>query len=112
MDTSNGWELSDAIILIRRLEESIKEKHHCFLGLCGGVLRKGYSEKDLDIVIIPMNANSPPPDVVGAMLEIGGALGVEFKPVNAAEYNKQEFISLQFYGAEWNGKRIELLHVK
>ncbi len=52
------WTMDKALTLIREIEPTCKQ-HGYFLGLCGGVLRKGYSDKDLDIILIPMNADMP-----------------------------------------------------
>jgi hypothetical protein len=105
---SAAWTIDEALNLIREIEPEVKRSSFCFLALCGGVLRNGKSEKDLDIFIIPMNSDSAA-DVVGAIALIGSRLGVEFRQMNAAKYNGQKFIPIQFYGAEWNEKRIELI---
>ena len=47
------WYLTDAQLLIRKLQElAWPLSHHVTLG--GGVLNHGYSEKDLDIYILPI----------------------------------------------------------
>jgi hypothetical protein len=47
------WGLSDALALIREIQPEIHALgfHVC---LAGGVLNKGYSEKDLDLVFVPL----------------------------------------------------------
>lgn len=49
----HAWYLADAQLLIRKLQElAWPLSHHVALG--GGVLNHGYSEKDLDIYILPI----------------------------------------------------------
>jgi hypothetical protein len=48
-----GWDLNDAIDFIRSLEPKLAEQCEAHCGLIGGVLNKGTSEKDLDIVVYP-----------------------------------------------------------
>lgn len=46
------WNLNEAVSLIRRIEPALSAAgYHC--GLTGGVLFKGESVKDLDIIIYP-----------------------------------------------------------
>lgn len=47
------WGLSDALALVREIQSQIHALgfHVC---LAGGVLNKGYSEKDLDLVFVPI----------------------------------------------------------
>lgn len=46
------WTLDDAIAVIRELEP-VASKAGYHLGITGGVLYRGYSKKDLDIVCYP-----------------------------------------------------------
>jgi hypothetical protein len=103
------WTLETALEFIRNVEPVVRRDAYCCLGLLGGVLRKGESDKDLDIIIIPMNGKNPP-DVVLARMIIAEKFGAEFTELNAAEYNKQEIIPLQFFGAKNSlGLRIDLV---
>lgn len=46
------WGIDDALLLIRRMQKEVRPLgYHLALG--GGVLNKGYSNKDVDIYILP-----------------------------------------------------------
>ncbi len=48
------WGINDALALVRELQPKLHlRKYHVAMG--GGVLNKGYSEKDLDLYIFPFN---------------------------------------------------------
>lgn len=49
------WTLADGLGICRCLEEDLKE-HNMHCGLAGGILMKGYSDKDLDIIVYPHDA--------------------------------------------------------
>jgi hypothetical protein len=49
--------LGEAISLARMVESRIHPKAHC--GLTGGCLFKGFSSKDIDIIIYSHNINEP-----------------------------------------------------
>jgi hypothetical protein len=52
------WNLKKALKLIRKLQPKIhKTGYH--LGLCGGVLNKGKSSKDLDLVLVANDQKKP-----------------------------------------------------
>ena len=48
------WTLEDALTVIRPLQAGAKQFHY-HLCLGGGVLNKGWSEKDLDLYFMPLN---------------------------------------------------------
>lgn len=107
------WELSEALKVIRALQVPIKGLgfHACF---AGGVLNTGGSEKDLDIVFVPLwNDKQPPVEPLLAYLHV--ALGAEedvregdqpisHDPNPFTPYRHQEAI----YD---NGKRIDIFIV-
>ncbi len=49
--------LGEAISLARMIESRIHPKAHC--GLTGGCLFKGFSSKDIDVIIYSHNINEP-----------------------------------------------------
>jgi hypothetical protein len=49
------WTLEDGLALVRKLEKELAPHYHAALG--GGVLHRGSSDHDLDIVILPHHAN-------------------------------------------------------
>lgn len=69
------WTLSQALELIRDLQPLVREeKYHMLLG--GGVLNKGESDKDLDLVFIPLNGEESHPGKIVAMLfDVFGSFG-------------------------------------
>lgn len=95
------WTLEEALMLIRGLQpETRKFGYHLCLG--GGVLNKGFSDKDLDLYFLPMTGNLEEvvkkenvDKLVGWLEKIWGpkeALGRG--PFNIAAYNPtiREFI--------------------
>jgi len=50
---NKGWTLDEAIAFVKLLEVELAEKCDAHCGIVGGVLMKGESEKDLDVVIYP-----------------------------------------------------------
>lgn len=52
-ETKRGWDLNDALEFIRALEPMLDLHCEAHCGLIGGVLKKGTSQKDLDLVIYP-----------------------------------------------------------
>ena len=103
------WTIESALELIRTIEPQARERFHCFIGLCGGVVRNGSSDKDLDLMLIPMNGDETP-HPRGLVLFLGELLKVEFKTVNSMHYNRQKITPLAFYGAALeDGRRIELI---
>ncbi len=48
----DAWELDEALAFLRRLERHMKPRGF-HVALTGGVLRKGRSKKDLDVVLYP-----------------------------------------------------------
>jgi len=51
------WTLDKALQLVRNLQPHLMEVGW-FAALAGGVLNKGYSEHDLDLVLVPMKTDS------------------------------------------------------
>lgn len=49
------WTLESAIVFLRDLEEVIAPDWHC--SLAGGVLQRGQSNHDLDVILIPHSTN-------------------------------------------------------
>lgn len=54
-----AWTLDDAVALIRVIEKQLA-KVHAHVGITGGVLFRGKSAKDLDLIVYPHNASEPP----------------------------------------------------
>lgn len=59
---AGAWTLDGALALVRDIQPSIKPfQYHVLLG--GGVLNKGYSEKDLDLYFLPFGDTGTPVDL-------------------------------------------------
>lgn len=56
MATTNEWTLTEGVELIRAAQPFARHAGY-HLGIAGGVLNKGYSNHDLDIVVMPLNSN-------------------------------------------------------
>jgi hypothetical protein len=54
------WTLVEGIVIVQEIEEKLRPMG-LFTGLTGSVLYKGYSPKDLDITVMPLNATVPIP---------------------------------------------------
>lgn len=69
------WTLEQGLTLVRHLQPLIRPtSYHVALG--GGVLNKGYSDKDLDLYFIPFSEQGPDPLALREVLK--GELGVEW----------------------------------
>lgn len=78
------WILCDALSLIRLMQDSVKSAGY-YTALAGGVLNRGYSRNDLDLVFIrrsPLEANSY--DLIDAIKAAGIILPLPFN--DAGEY--------------------------
>ncbi len=103
------WEIAEALNFIRMVEPEVKAEANCFLGLCGGVLRSGMSEKDLDIIIIPLNGNEVPS--VGLAVEIiGRHCDGPLRKLTVSKYNGQLHTPLTFWRGYYQGKAIDICH--
>ena len=107
------WTLDEALAFIRGAEPEVRKRANCFLGLCGGVLRKGSSDKDLDLIIIPLNGMvaADVDEAIAALSAYGLTLqsnGIEFRRNDSALYNGQTHIPLQFFTGYFNNKRIDV----
>lgn len=103
--------LEGALEFIRTIEPRIKDEAHCFLGLCGGVLRTGKSEKDLDLILIPMNG-SVRPDTFKALAILEEQLGAP----SVANFGsdgapRQDFQPLTFYLFRQRGFQVDVIVV-
>lgn len=61
-DTPDGrapgpWTLPEALVTVRALERRVRPLGY-FTGLTGGVLYRGSSKKDLDVILCPLNASA------------------------------------------------------
>lgn len=100
------WTLESALKLIRSVEPTLKENHHCFLALCGGVLRKGESDKDLDLILVPMNGDVQP-DLDGAKKYLDSIWGKrEHEGITGFD---QTYLPLNF--SQWRELRIDLITI-
>lgn len=101
-----SWTLEEALTEIRKVEPHLKQTYGCFLGLCGGVLRNGSSNKDLDIILIPLNGDLLP-DMSGAkkFLETQWGPGEEGASIGGS----QTYVNLEF--CQYKDKGIDLITI-
>ncbi len=59
MNNSRRWTFSEASAFINALRPLLQERGWC-IGLTGSVLFNGESEKDLDIIVYPLDASADP----------------------------------------------------
>lgn len=107
---SSTWKLGEALALIKSIQTRIKKLgfHVC---LAGGVLNVGYSQKDLDLVFLPLwNDKQPPVEPLLTYLYIAlgqpkeGEEETSHKPNPFTPYRHQE-------GLYDEGKRIDIFIV-
>lgn len=51
------WTLEDGIKFIQNLDPIIRTQFSCFTALTGSVLHRGNSNKDLDVIILPLDSS-------------------------------------------------------
>lgn len=68
------WTLAQAIDFVRQLDKLIRPVGY-FAGIAGGVLIRGSSEKDLDVMIMPLNK-----DPIGKFNDLYKVLEAYFGP--------------------------------
>jgi len=98
------WTFSDALKEIRAIDPLIRERYKCFLALTGGVLVKGDSFKDLDLVLLPMNGDTCP-DLEGAKQWLVSQWGELWYSATASF--DQKFTPLVFQ--QYRNKKIDLI---
>lgn len=109
LDETIHWKLDAALDFLRIVEPLVKLEAACCLGLAGGVLRNGYSVKDLDIIVIPMNGNKIPDTKLAVQL-INTAFDGELYELNISKYKKQTYGPLNFTMLKnKSGKRIDVI---
>lgn len=103
------WSLADAIRLCRRLEEKLAEREwHC--SLAGSVLYRGWSDKDLDIIIYPHHDKGCHESNVVEVLENVGITGLRdyLSEAQRARYPD----SKQIWIGNYETKRIDFFLMK
>jgi hypothetical protein len=101
--------LEGALEFIREVDPVIRKEANCFLALTGGVLIKGESTKDLDLVLLPMNSDKPANrDRALGILEarLGPSRCVNFNSNGAP---RQEFQPLTFHLFRDRGEYVDLI---
>lgn len=106
---SEVWNLNEGVEFIRNLE-LVLDKIGYHSGLTGSVLYKGFSEKDLDVMVYPhKTTNEKTVEEVLTVLEVASIKVVEQRDhtgfTNCAD-------SKTVYHCEWKGKRIDFFFVK
>lgn len=96
------WTLDEALSLIRDLQpEVLRLGYH--ITLAGGVLNKGVSEKDLDLIFLPFNEeNSRPYDLMNLCLRplLGDWRAIRDSPDYMANdnYHYVEMVAFSYLG--------------
>jgi hypothetical protein len=96
------WGLSDALEVVRALQPKAHSVDY-HIALAGGVLNKGTSTKDLDLVFLPMvNDHVPPitPVVEMLMKEFGAPM-----LTNETVTNEEPCVTLRWQGTYRRGAR-------
>lgn len=89
------WTLDDALKLIRGIQPSVKG-FGFHVALAGGVLNLGESDKDLDLVILPLDNKAHPENVTGLVTWLTGLWG-DGEAIGAA-YAEPDELSTPIYG--------------
>lgn len=104
------WTLDEAAKLAQSIEPAIRKLgYHTCLG--GGVLHKGYSEKDLDLIFLQFHTNSGTKEKVEGYLT--GVLGVIEPFFESPDLELDYAASTHPYASlmgkiDYNGKRIDV----
>lgn len=100
------WTLNEGIAEAQLLDPLLRP-HNAFVALTGGVLHRGSSTKDLDLVIIPLKNKL----TVKQHTEICKILAkrFKFKGVNTAKYGDGKYVEVYQTA---NNKRIDVIYVK
>jgi hypothetical protein len=92
------WTLDQSVTLVRIIEELLRPLQ-MHAGLTGGVLKRGFSDKDVDIVIYPDKKNAPDnpkPEVILREIGVQGFKSLEF-----------QYDDKTIYQGTWDGKRVD-----
>lgn len=57
--TAPSWTVASALTFLQMLEFNHAQELGCHFGLAGGVMYRGYSDKDLDILVYPHTTAKP-----------------------------------------------------
>jgi hypothetical protein len=95
-DAVMAWSIEDALVLIRNIQPKCMELGY-YIALAGGVLNKGYSDSDLDLVAIPRTKTSASVQLTDYLRNI-----LEFSDFAG------HVASAEIYAYTLNGKRIEI----
>lgn len=105
--TPPKWDIVKAIERLR-VWETFAAQHGLHLGICGGVLHRGHSDKDLDVTVFPLGTNRAKSwrGLVSALETIGFS---NFQERNHEKYGDEKTV----IRSEYLGVRVDwfLLHV-
>lgn len=101
------WTLNEGIAVCQTLDPLLRP-HNAFVALTGSVLHKGASEKDLDIVIIPLK-NELTITQHTAICKLFSQLYKFVKVVNTAKYYDDKYVEVYQTST---GKRIDVFFTK
>lgn len=97
------WTMDEAVRLIRVLEP-MAAKRGFHIGLCGGVLQKGRSEKDVDLLLYP-DCTAIPGDYAGLKKD-WASLGI------AMTHSAAQMKALWVKQGVRDGKHVEVFRLK
>jgi len=97
---ADTWKIDDALPLIRALQP-ITRRFNYHLALGGGVLNKGYSNKDLDLFFLPLDNKTDQPDPNGlkAYLDSRWGEGQDLFKEYSKEYSPKHKTSRTYYNS-------------
>lgn len=78
------WNLEEGLSLVRAIQPGAKG-YGFHVALAGGVLNKGTSDKDIDLVFLPFNNKKYPEDLTGMMEWLTKMWGIPV-PIESYEY--------------------------
>lgn len=102
--TYDPWTLEDGACFIRRWEEHAV-KHGVHLGLTGSVLYKGFSKKDLDVIVYPHQTNKE-----YSFQKFRDALSPPDFWIDATEYHEDD--EKEVWSLRLEGQRIDFFFLK
>lgn len=109
-----AWTLEEARLLVSSLMGDVLAVNGYYTMLAGGILRTGYSLKDLDIVFVPVRAFSINDILVqNALLETLRGYGIMNLSITDGNYPEHHNdLTRDIYSGTFNDKRVDCIIIR
>jgi L-asparaginase II len=107
-----AWTITDALVFVRSLQRAISSSDYC-VGLTGSVLSKGFSDKDLDVIVFPHSTEHQNIEYLyGSLQRFGMKRCADKEKVHAIWRKKGSSDTKHVEVWEYEGKRIDLFFMQ